>query len=74
VTKYRKRDFDEKFSRMGHAELRAEGSDYDDLSPTGKPIDVFVPPDPNLSSTQLSRNSSREISPLASPGGSQTDS
>lgn len=74
MTKYRKRDFDEKFSKMGHAELRAEGSDYDDLSPTGKSMDVFVPPDPSLNSTYLSQNSSRVISPLASPEGSQTDS
>ena len=30
VSGYRKRDFDEKLTKMGHAELRAEGSDYDD--------------------------------------------
>lgn len=29
---YRKRDFDDKLTKMGHAELRAEGSDYDSLS------------------------------------------
>lgn len=54
VTKYRQRDFDEKLSKMGHAELRAQGSDYDDLSPrgrvgspppNGKPIDATIPPD-----------------------------
>lgn len=32
VSGYRKRDFDEKLTKMGHAELRAEGSDYDDSS------------------------------------------
>lgn len=32
VSGYRKRDFDEKLTRMGHAELRAEGSDYDEQS------------------------------------------
>ncbi|KAK7441718.1 choline-phosphate cytidylyltransferase [Stygiomarasmius scandens] len=30
VSGYRRRDFDEKLTKMGHAELRAEGSDYDD--------------------------------------------
>ena len=30
VSGYRKRDFDEKLAKMGHAELRVEGSDYDD--------------------------------------------
>ena len=30
VSGYRKRDFDEKLTKMGHAELRAEGCDYDD--------------------------------------------
>jgi hypothetical protein len=29
VSGYRRRDFDEKLAKMGHAELRAEGSDYD---------------------------------------------
>ncbi|GLB44180.1 putative choline-phosphate cytidylyltransferase [Lyophyllum shimeji] len=32
VSGYRNRDFDEKLTKMGHAELRAEGSDYDDSS------------------------------------------
>ncbi|KAF9460437.1 hypothetical protein BDZ94DRAFT_1197780 [Collybia nuda] len=32
VLGYRKRDFDDKLTKMGHAELRAEGSDYDSLS------------------------------------------
>ncbi|KAF8064079.1 cholinephosphate cytidylyltransferase [Lyophyllum atratum] len=32
VSGYRKRDFDDKLTKMGHAELRAEGSDYDDSS------------------------------------------
>ncbi|KAF5352959.1 hypothetical protein D9758_007881 [Tetrapyrgos nigripes] len=30
VSGYRRRDFDEKLAKMGHSELRAEGSDYDD--------------------------------------------
>jgi choline-phosphate cytidylyltransferase len=30
VSGYRKRDFDEKLTKMGHAELRAEGSDFDE--------------------------------------------
>ncbi|KAF9562902.1 hypothetical protein CPC08DRAFT_662622 [Agrocybe pediades] len=29
VSGYRNRDFDDKLTKMGHAELRAEGSDYD---------------------------------------------
>ena len=32
VSGYRNRDFDEKLTKMGHAELRAEGSDYDGQS------------------------------------------
>ncbi|PPQ98681.1 hypothetical protein CVT24_003308 [Panaeolus cyanescens] len=32
VSGYRNRDFDDKLTKMGHAELRAEGSDYDDQS------------------------------------------
>lgn len=32
VSGYRRRDFDEKLSKMGHSELRAEGSEYDDSS------------------------------------------
>lgn len=32
VLGYRKRDFDDKLTKMGHAELRAEGSDYDSVS------------------------------------------
>ncbi|KAG5646173.1 hypothetical protein DXG03_004226 [Asterophora parasitica] len=32
VSGYRNRDFDDKLTKMGHAELRAEGSDYDDSS------------------------------------------
>ncbi|KAG6911051.1 hypothetical protein DXG01_004565 [Tephrocybe rancida] len=53
VSGYRKRDFDEKLTKMGHAELRAEGSDYDDssrmasrlasrsTSPTHKPVAMY---------------------------------
>ncbi|KAG6818471.1 hypothetical protein H0H93_004718, partial [Arthromyces matolae] len=32
VSGYRNRDFDDKLTKMGHAELRAEGSDYDGSS------------------------------------------
>ncbi|TFK37703.1 hypothetical protein BDQ12DRAFT_713465 [Crucibulum laeve] len=32
VSGYRKRDFDDKLTKMGHSELRAEGSDYDGSS------------------------------------------
>ncbi|KAG6812237.1 hypothetical protein H0H92_003777 [Tricholoma furcatifolium] len=32
VSGYRNRDFDDKLTKMGHAELRAEGSDYDSSS------------------------------------------
>lgn len=32
VSGYRNRDFDEKLTKMGHSELRAEGSDYDGQS------------------------------------------
>ncbi|KIM90062.1 hypothetical protein PILCRDRAFT_812873 [Piloderma croceum F 1598] len=32
VSGYRKRDFDKKLEKMGHGELKAEGSDYDDRS------------------------------------------
>ncbi len=30
VKSYRKRDFDKKLEKMGHAELKAEGSDFED--------------------------------------------
>jgi len=30
VKSYRKRDFDKKLEKMGHAELMAQGSDYED--------------------------------------------
>lgn len=33
VSQYRLRAFDKKLARMGHAELMAEGSDYDDSAP-----------------------------------------
>ncbi|KAJ7584936.1 cholinephosphate cytidylyltransferase [Mycena floridula] len=38
VSGYRKRDFDEKLVKMGHAELRAEGSDFDDSRPVSRNI------------------------------------
>ncbi|KAF5353215.1 hypothetical protein D9756_008053 [Leucocoprinus leucothites] len=81
VFKYRHRDFDEKLLKMGHAELRAEGSDYDDLSParsrvgspipTGKSLNVAIPSGSSLSAT---RGSGRAVSPLASPGASRSES
>jgi len=51
VSGYRKRDFDSKLVKMGHSELRAEGSDFDDLS---------------LSSRNASRFASRNESPVPS--------
>ena len=36
VSGYRNRDFDDKLTKMGHAELRAEGSDYDEQSISSK--------------------------------------
>lgn len=39
VLKYRMRDFDSKLEKMGHAELKAAGSDYDDY-----PSDESVQP------------------------------
>jgi len=36
VSGYRNRDFDEKLSKMGHAELRAEGSDFDEHSASSR--------------------------------------
>ena len=32
VSGYRNRDFDKKLEKMGHAELKAEGSDFDEMS------------------------------------------
>jgi len=88
VKKYRRRDFDDKLVKMGHAELRAEGSDYDDLSlssrfagrvpsptPGGGPgLNVSIPASSTLSSTRASLGSSRVVSPLASPGISRSES
>lgn len=68
---------------MGHAELRAEGSDYDDLSQrasrVGSPtpetgLSLGIPPSSNISSAHASFGSSRIVSPLASPGNSQVAS
>ncbi|CCM02118.1 uncharacterized protein FIBRA_04195 [Fibroporia radiculosa] len=36
VSRYRMRVFDKKLARMGHAELMAEGSDYDDSAPVSR--------------------------------------
>ncbi|KAF8331566.1 cholinephosphate cytidylyltransferase [Amanita rubescens] len=51
VSGYRKRDFDSKLVKMGRSELRAEGSDFDELS---------------LSSRNASRFASRNESPVPS--------
>ncbi|KAF9451355.1 hypothetical protein P691DRAFT_724353 [Macrolepiota fuliginosa MF-IS2] len=86
VSKYRRRDFDDKLIKMGHAELRAEGSDYDDLSPTsrrasrvpsptpGTNLSVGIPHGSNLGSANPSAGPSRVISPLASPYASRSES
>ncbi|KAJ7718597.1 cholinephosphate cytidylyltransferase [Mycena maculata] len=49
VSGYRHRDFDAKLEKMGHAELKAEGSDYDES---------------RLNSRVASRVASRSISPV----------
>ncbi|KAF8627592.1 hypothetical protein AX17_006165 [Amanita inopinata Kibby_2008] len=54
VSGYRNRDFDEKLTKMGRTELRAEGSDFDDRSPTS-------------SSRNASRLASRSESPVQNP-------
>lgn len=46
VSGYRKRDFDDKLSKMGHAELRAEGSDYDDMSLSSRSVSRAISPVP----------------------------
>src|ERR1700691_5414279 len=57
VSGYRKRDFDKKLEKMGHAELKAEGSDYDErssratsrsISPMPSPRSTSPGPGPNL--------------------------
>ena len=42
VSGYRKRDFDKKLEKMGHAELKAEGSDYDDSRPTSRSMSPML--------------------------------
>ncbi|KXN84849.1 putative choline-phosphate cytidylyltransferase [Leucoagaricus sp. SymC.cos] len=83
VSKYRQRDFDDKLVQMGHAELRAEGSDYDDLSPNSRRASLLNSPIPGSgglndtvppSSTHATLGSSRVVSPLVSPGASQSAS
>lgn len=37
VSGYRKREFDSKLEKIGHAELKAEGSDYDDSPVASRP-------------------------------------
>src|SRR5882762_5298431 len=44
VSGYRKRDFDKKLERMGHAELKAEGSDYDDSRPASRSMSPIMSP------------------------------
>jgi len=36
VSGYRQRDFDKKLEKMGHAELKAEGSDFEDHRPSSR--------------------------------------
>ena len=52
VSGYRNRNFDDKLAKMGHAELRAEGSDYDEQS---------------ISSKRPSQKNSRNQSPVDLP-------
>ncbi|KAJ7160902.1 cholinephosphate cytidylyltransferase [Mycena filopes] len=72
VSGYRHRAFDDKLVKMGHAELRAEGSDYDDESAAGSRVasrrgsnvgSRVVSPKPDGSAANSSANSPR-------PGGS----
>jgi choline-phosphate cytidylyltransferase len=44
VSGYRKRDFDDKLMKMGHAELRAKGSDYEDLSLSSRNVNRSINP------------------------------
>ena len=44
VSGYRSRIFDKKLARMGHAELMAEGSDYDDSIAGSTPASGRVSP------------------------------
>lgn len=46
VSGYRKRDFDKKLEKMGHAELKAEGSDYDDRSSRATSRSISPMPSP----------------------------
>jgi choline-phosphate cytidylyltransferase len=49
VSGYRKRDFDEKLIKMGHSELKAEGSDYDEMSSRSVSRNVSASASRNLS-------------------------
>ena len=44
VSGYRKGDFDKKFEKMGHAELKAEGSDYDSSRAPSRNISPIASP------------------------------
>jgi len=50
VSGYRKRDFDKKLEKMGHAELKAEGSDYDDRSSRATSRSISPMPSPRATS------------------------
>lgn len=50
VSGYRKRDFDKKLEKMGHAELKAEGSDYDDRSSRATSRSISPIPSPRATS------------------------
>lgn len=54
VSGYRKRDFDKKLEKMGHAELKAEGSDYDDRSSRATSRSISPMPSPRAMSPGLS--------------------
>jgi len=46
VSGYRKRDFDDKLVKMGHSELKAEGSDYDEMSLSSRSVSRNLSPIP----------------------------
>ncbi|KAJ8588590.1 hypothetical protein M405DRAFT_819453 [Rhizopogon salebrosus TDB-379] len=53
VSGYRKRDFDRKLEKMGHAELKAEGSDFDEMSSRSVSRNVSAQTSPKLKPTRL---------------------
>ncbi|TFK71572.1 hypothetical protein BDN72DRAFT_764786 [Pluteus cervinus] len=67
VLGYRARDFDEKLTKMGHAELRAEGSDWDDQSPQGSSRFASRSISPNLESKPSSTNGHHDVNTAVAP-------